>query len=471
MFAPSLAAALAAALLVAAGPPAPAPEGDATVAPQAGAPAAPAPPTRRYTVEEIRLVGLQHTRATAVRRHLTVREGEALDDDAVQLSRLRLLQLGWFSAVETHVERGSERGWVVLVFTFTERNTLIVSDLVLGTTAPQPLYGGFGLSELNFLGLGLGLSGAFVYGGTPQQDPLAPPRFAVRGSFFDPDLVIGKLPLVAGISAIALHGEEFACSDADCAAYGGQYGSAPRLRYDRLGGELHVGIRPGPFERLMAGYRLEWVTSERVGGDARDPGTAGPYVRPGHSLVSALSASYERDTRNDLFFPTDGSRLFVSAAVGSQAIGGDYEYGRFLVQLESDHGLPNGHAIRLLGAAGLVQGDAPFFERFYAADWAYFSVGPALGRALELNFSTDSRYDAVLAALGAEYGIPLWSSGAFFSRGYLALGARWVYTGATASSGRTAVSRTPFSGDVALRLDTPIGSFNLSLAYALDNFL
>jgi outer membrane protein assembly factor BamA len=328
-----------------------------------------------------------------------------------------------------------------------------------------------GLSELNFLGRGLVLSGAFVYGGNPPQDPLAPPRFAVRGSFFDPELVIGKLPLVAGVSALVLHGEEFACSDADCAAYGSQYGSAPRLRYDRLGVELHAGLRPGPFERLVAGWRLERVTSERVGGDARDPGVAGPNVRPGHSVVSALTASYERDTRNDLFFPTVGSRLLLSVAMGSPKIGGDYEYSRFLVQVESDHGLPNGHALRLSGAAGAVQGDAPFFERFYAADWAYFSVGPALGRALELNFSTDSRYDSYLAALGAEYGIPLWSSRGFFSRGYVAFGARWLYTSATAQSGRTSVSRTPFSGDVALRLDTPVGSFNVSLAYALDNFL
>src|SRR5512133_1389675 len=91
-------------------------------------------PARRYVIEEIRLVGLAHTRPAEVRRHLGVAEGEVLDDQAVLLSRLRLLQLGWFSAVETRVERGSERGLIVLVFDFTERNTLLVSDLVLGST-------------------------------------------------------------------------------------------------------------------------------------------------------------------------------------------------------------------------------------------------------------------------------------------------------------------------------------------------
>jgi outer membrane protein insertion porin family len=458
--------AVTAALLAAASPDLLAP-----AAPDPGPPGTEAAGTRRYVIERIDLLGLQRTRPNEVRRHLTVSAGTVLDDQAVLLSRLRLLQLGWFSSVETRVERGTERGLVALIFQFTERNTLIVSDLVVGSTGPQPIYGGFGLSEGNFLGRGLGLSGAFVYGGAPAEQPLAPSRFALRGAFFDPDLALFELPLVAGVSAILLRGEELTCSDPDCTAYQGHYGGAPRLRYRRLGGEAHLGLRPGPFERLVAGYRLERISAEQLPGDGRDVGGVAPSLRTGTSLLSALTASYDRDTRNDLFLATDGTRLLVSIVVGSQALGGDYEYGRYLVQLESNHGLPNRHALKLMGAAGAVQGDAPFFERFYAADFAYFSLGPALGRALELNFSSDSRYDAYLAMLGAEYAIPLWTSASFLRRGYVALGARWLYTAARANASRTRASRTPFSGDLSLRLDTPVGSFNVSTGYALDIFL
>jgi hypothetical protein len=118
-----------------------------------------------------------------------------------------------------------------------------------------------------------------------------------------------------------------------------------------------------------------------------------------------------------------------------------------------------------------VQGDAPFFERFYAADWAYFSLGPALGRALELNFSTDSRYDRLLAMAGAEWAVPLWSRGAAFHAGYLALGARALWTAREADAGRTRASRVPVSAEAALRVDTAVGTFNVSLGYLLDNFL
>jgi outer membrane protein assembly factor BamA len=428
------------------------------------------PIARRYVIERIQLDGLERTRPSEVRRHLSMAEGEILDDQAVLVSRLRLLQLGWFSSVETRVEKGSERGLVVLVFEFRERNTLIVSDLVIGSTGPQPLYGGLGLSEGNFLGLGLTLSGAFVYGGTSADRPLDPASFAVRGAFFAPDLAVAGLPLVLGLSFAGSRGWEFACSDPDCNSFHGRHGDAPRLRYDRVGGELTVGLRPGPFERLLAGCRLERVGASAISGAAPDGG-AFPSIKTGRSYITALAATYDRDTRNDLFFPTGGTRFALNVVFGTQALGGDYEYSRYLAQVESDHGLPRGHALRLLGTAGAVQGDAPFFERFYAADFAYFSVGPALGRALELNFSTDSRYDAYLLMLGAEYGVPLWSGGRFFYRGYVAIGARWLFTAARAKAGRTPVSSTPFSGDLALRLDTPVGSFNLSMGYALDNFL
>ncbi|HTP28186.1 MAG TPA: BamA/TamA family outer membrane protein, partial [Anaeromyxobacteraceae bacterium] len=347
-----------------------------------------------------------------------------------------------------------------------------ISDLVLGSTPPQRIYGGLGLSELNFLGLGLALSGAFVYGGSPAGRPLDPSRFAAHGNFFAPDIVLDGLPLVFGVSAIALRGEELTCPDPRCDAFRNDYGNAPRLRYERFGGDIAVGIRPGPFERLLAGYRMEHLEASTIG-SAVPSGASGPlpFLRLGRSTLAALTGSYDRDTRNDLFFPTGGTRLSLAIVFASKVLGSDYDYSRYLLQLESDHRLLFGHALKLLGAAGAVQGEAPFFERFYPADFAYFSIGPALGRALELNFSTDSRYDSYLGMVGAEYGIPLWSHGQFFHRGYLALGVRWLYSTARAGAPRTTASSTPFSGDVALRLDTPVGSFNFSAAYALDNFL
>ena len=443
--------------------------------PPAAPPARPGPPPeapgdrspRLYQIERIEIRGLSGARESEVRRRLLLAEGDLLDEEKVLLSRLRLLQLGWFSRVETRVERGSERGLVTLVFEVDERNTLLVSDLILGATPPQPLYGGFGLSQQNFLGRGLGLSGAFVFGGPPEGRPGDPLRFALRGTFFAPDLEVAHLRLVAGASVLWLRGEELTCTTPDCADVGHHYGNAPRLRYERIGGEATVGFRPGPFERIMGGYRLEHLYGAFLPGTV--PAGNVPDLRAGDSLLAALTGTWELDTRDDFFFPREGLRATFQVTFSSRLLGSDYEYSRYLLQGETAYSLLGG--LRLQAALGAAQGSAPFFDRFYGADWSYFALGPALGRALELNFSTDSRYDAFLAMGGAEYAIPLWASGGFLRRGFLALGARGVYTTATLGGPRTPFSRTPVSADVALRFDTPVGMFNLSAAYLLDIFL
>jgi len=431
----------------------------------------PALRTRHYEIERITFVGLKGTREAEVRRHVLVTEGELLVQERVLLSRLRLLQLGWFSRVEPRVERGSARGLVVLVFDVTERNTLLVTDLILGSTEPQPLYGGLGLSEQNFLGRGFGLSGAFVYGGAPRDRAGDPDRFAVRGSFFAPDVRLPGGPrLVLGASALFLRGEELVCGDPDCEDFDDRIGDAPRIRYERAGGELSVGVRPGPFERLVATVRAERLSAREVGTVAPIDGTEAPTILQGTSLLSALSGTYEIDTRDDFFLPREGFRGLGQVTFASRALGGDYEYSRYLLQLETAFGLGR-LPLRVQATLGAAQGGAPFFERFYPADFSYFAIGPALGRALELNFSTDSRYDAFVAMGGVEYAIPLWSRPGFLRRGYVALGLRAVWSTARLGGTRTPYSRSPASGDAALRLDTPVGTFNLSLGYAVDNLL
>jgi outer membrane protein assembly factor BamA len=442
----------------------------ARAAPPPGDAAEPSPLPPHYVVERIELRGLRRTRPEEVEKHVLVRAGDLLDEEAVVLSRLKLVQLGWFSRVETRVERGSARGLVVLVLLLEERNTLLVSEFYVGSTGPQPIYGGLGLAEHNFLGRGLGLAGAFVYGGRPRG-PIAPSRLSLRGAFTAPHLAIAGLRAHAGVSAVYVRGEEFTCRDPDCDAFGSDYGDAPRLRYSRAGGALELGAAAGPFSRVVASARverLEGTHDPRRAAELDEGGGPLPALRLGRSTLTALGLAYLRDTRDDPFFPRAGTRLDASLTLASPALGGDYEYGRYLLQLEAAFAPWRDHGLRLVGALGLVQGDAPFFERFYAADWAYFSLGPALGRALELNFSTDARYDRTLAMAGAEWGVPLWRGGETFHRGWLALGARAVWSAAEAGAGRTDLSRTPFSAETALRFDTPIGAFNVSVGYLLD---
>jgi outer membrane protein assembly factor BamA len=264
-----------------------------------------------------------------------------------------------------------------------------------------------------------------------------------------------------------LRGEELVCGDPECDAFTHDYGLAPRVTYQRAAGDLTLGVRSGPFERLLATYRYERVHATSTDVALPPAGAGPPFVLPGGSNLSTLTLTYEVDTREDFFFPREGMRALGQVTFSSALLGSDYEYSRYLLQLETAYALLH-KPLRLQAALGAVQGSAPFFDRFYPADYSYFAVGPALGRALELNFSTDSRYDAFLAMGGLEYAVPAWVQSGFWKRGYVAFGARAVWSSATLGGRRTPYSKIPFSADVALRLDTPVGTFNASLGYLLD---
>lgn len=179
--------------------------------------------------------------------------------------------------------------------------------------------------------------------------------------------------------------------------------------------------------------------------------------------------AFDRDGRNETFLPTRGSRVLAEIKLSTRAMYSSYDYARFMAQYEQWIPQGGGRALRLDFGGGLVQGDAPFFDRFYAADWSYFALGYATPRLYDMNFSPDPRYDRVLLLTGAEYDFPLWRTPSFvLKRGYLAVGGRLVYTSATPGGARTMVSAIPFSADISVRVESPFGLVSLSLGYITD---
>jgi outer membrane protein assembly factor BamA len=411
-----------------------------------------------FAIERIEITGNVRVSSSAILAHIPVRAGDVATPDGILDTRVRLVQLGAFSEVELTDIPGSAPGLIVLRIHVIERATWSIGDFLLAWTPVARPYGGITLADSSALGLGRGVA---VAGATDGGD-----RSVVRGTIYEPDRLIAGRSLVGGLQLLWQHGLESGCSTPRC---GGYFNAIPWVRYRRIGGELDVGFRPGTFSRVLFGYRLESV---HVRSDAGVDPVARPPLPEGNTVLSALVLAFDRDTRTDAFLPRDGSRLRGRIDVGSAALGGDYEYSRYVIEGELWLPLRGGHALRLDAALGLLQGDAPAFERFYAADWSYFSIGVAAPRFAELNFSSDSRYDAFLAVAGAEYSLPLWNDRpGFFRRGFLAFGIRTVYSSATPSGARSLVSQVPVSFDLAIRVDTRIGIFGLGLGYLIDQVL
>lgn len=412
----------------------------------------------RYIVERIVVSGHKRTREDTIRAYILVEPGEALDEDRVTLSRLKLLTLSLFSDVKTRLSRGSQRGYVILHFEVIERNAIVVDELFLGSSARTPFWAGFGLSDMNFLGLGHTLHGAFVVSGQQQ---------AYRLDYFAPSIPGTRLTFGAGL--LYSKGLEFfpvftrgtTAPDLDVSGV---------VDYERFGGFVSLGYKLGPFNRFFIDYRAEGLRGF-VGS-----GLSQPPIARGKSRLFSLSGVFERDTRDDPFVATRGHRFRVGTELGSELLGGSYNFSKYTFLWQQQLPTFRGHSFKLDTRFGLIQGDAPFFNQFFFGDTSFFSFRDrALPRALGINFSKETVYDDVMMSLGFEYAIPLKQSRSRVYRTFVFFAGNTTYTGSLDETlgrrQRVSGEAWTFSFDLGVKFDTAVGVFTFSLAYIFDFFL
>jgi outer membrane protein assembly factor BamA len=435
-----------------------------------------------YVIESIDIRGNEKTREYVIRRALQVAAGERLsvDDPRFDLSRFRLLSLGYFSEVRLKLEKGSKRGRVILVVEVVERGTIVLTEVFLGTSEATTAWGGLGVAENNFLGRGISVEGAFVLGTDPNVE-----RGAIQQSYRlrASTRRMGRASLSVSGSLFYLDGSEFFRRS------GPESSSDPddflSIRYRRIGGTIGIGVDIARFMRLYVDYRGESVDSDVPAGKVRkDPdGSGAPIdfgIRDDDSVLSSVALLLERDTRSDPVLPQRGSLLALSGMFSSGVVGSTYDFVRLEASYQKFFPVPWGHIFSLQGRGGMLFGQAPFYERFFIGD--YNDLVP--GRALGLNFSTlpsrdvfgtaidSKRYEEFAARVGVEYIIPWFRGGRyayggdfFFNVGLILLTSRRELK----VRDRPLAEAIPvdMTVDAGLRLDTFIGIFRLSIG----NFL
>jgi outer membrane protein insertion porin family len=408
-------------------------------------------------IEAVEIVGNEKTSRQVILHRLLVAVGDLIDENKIEESRLRLLNTGYFKSVEFSLRRGSHRGKVLLVVEVVERNTILIDQLYLGFSPVVPFYGGFGIVESNFLGKGVTAGAAFVAG----KD-----RRAVEVKLFVPNL--SDTPLQLSASGILLRGAEV-IDPSNPSAY--------QLTYKRVGGTLGLGFGVGPAQRVSLDYRLESVQADRL--PNLDPAILrrAPQIQFDESVLSTLSLTYERDTRDDPFVPTQGGRIALGVEAGTKLLGSSYEFSKYYAEFQQAFLMFEKHSLIVRAVGGFVQGSTPFFNQFWASDYVYFAVKRhSLPRAVQLNFSPSNDYDDLLVSAGAEYVVPFHDGGDFLYRAFFFGG---VDVTATASldevqedpSGRGVGGYFPLSFDAGLKFDTAVGNFTLSVAYLANLIL
>ena len=447
----------------------------------------------RYVIEAVRIAGNRKTATSLIVRELAVLglgPGVSLDasDSRVEAARYRLLSLGYFLDVHLSVTRGSKRGAVVLVVDVEERGTLVINELFPATSEATLFWGGADVSEMNFLGRGINLGAGFVV----STKPIVPEAHAGLGL----RLHIGIPPLGGpngvGLSVTGLYndGSEFyRTSGQDTDADPGRF-IATRVR--RAGGVVTAGKMFPHNLHVTAAFRMEQLSATLPHAPLPPPplppppplqqtlpdGTSVPIdfmIQDGSSRVGTIAASLDYDTRSDPVLPRSGMRLALSGEVGTSLLGSSYSYVKTVFNGSIYLKMPHGHALGFHLFAGSIEGNAPYFDRFFIGDLDLLLPRRALG----INFSTQpassflgntsiaaQRYDNYAGRLLIEYAIPIWRH-----RGWVYGGDAFVAFGLLGMASDEDMLTSPpiaLTGDLGLRLDTYVGVFTVSIANVLS---
>lgn len=382
-------------------------------------------------VEEIRVEGNTKTRTATILRNLRTKPGTVLNRRRFQKDLERLNNLGYFRKVEPDPQRGSERGKVILVLDVQEEKTGLAtigvgyagggsSGIRSGVT------GAISYSDRNLFGEGKNVSVSWQRGaqissiGVSYLDP------AINGNQDSIGVSLFKNDVDGLRQPIIVNGQqEFAFYDDS-----------------RIGGSVTYGRPLNDDLRVFGTLRHETIEITQDSQSLFTP------VGLGTGNLNSVGVSALYDTRDDIFNPHVGS--FANGSVNVAGLGGDFNFTKYT--LEGRHYVPlsKRQTLALRAWGGVVTGDAPITEFFFAG-------GPDTLRGYQQNRFFGTRFFVG----NVEYRFPI--ANIKFLRG-----AVFADAGTAFSQGDNVNNRLFYDAGVGLRITFPaLGLGVIRLDYAI----
>jgi len=287
-------------------------------------------------VDHINITGNTRTRDKVIRRELYIEEKDLYSSTGLKKSKSALKRLGYFDSVDINKVRGKSSGKIDLDVKVKERPTGSISAGI-GYSSVDSIIGTASISQSNLFGTGikLNLSGTISSSST---------RFVL--GFTEPYLF--DKPISAGIDLYNTD-QQFQGFNTR------KKGFDTRLGFPIFGRET----------RGFVTYTLEDAEVLDVGS------TASSFIRAqeGSRTESSITLSVTRDTRDDAFFPRNGSVLTYTGKVAGGVLGGNVYTLKH--QLNAIHYFPTPlkTTFSIRGQAGYLRGyagrEAPIYERFF----------------------------------------------------------------------------------------------------------
>jgi outer membrane protein insertion porin family len=293
-------------------------------------------------IERIEVVGNTRTRDKVVRREMRIDEGDRYSGTALNRSRARIFQLGFFETVNIATSRGSEPHLMNLTVEVKEKSTGTF-QIGAGFSSVESFIATAQIAQNNFLGRGqsLSISAQLSFGDFARQ--LATLQF-YEPYFLDTQWSFGLNAYIT---------QRF-------------YRDFQR---NATGASPSLGYPLTPDLRVNVGYTLEQIEIATDVGGGDEGVRLRNLNRDGRN--SAVNASIAYDTRDNRLFPADGQYHVLSGEISDPAIGSDEQmaYRRTQLGMRYYHPLAWGFVLKLNASFGWVFGGGPqgvpISERFF----------------------------------------------------------------------------------------------------------
>ncbi len=305
-------------------------------------------------VEKIVIKGNIITHDKVIRREMQIMENAPYNQSAIDLSKRRLVQLGYFSEVNVATPRGSRDDLIDLVIEVKEKPTGSFS-IGAGFSSLESFIFNASIQKDNFFGRGL-------KGGVMANISKLRQEFAFNATdryFLD----------TRWITSLNVH----------------RYSSALNRDFDQksFGGALTFGREVFPFFDASVGYNIEDVTVTNF--SSQVPAF---FQQNASGLTSSVLSTLAYDTRDNRIFTTKGMYNAVSGEYAGHGVGGDNDYWKMQAESRVFFKMPWKTVLKARGLFAYVNSlssdPVPLFERFFLGGvntlrgFDFNSIGPSL---------------------------------------------------------------------------------------------
>ncbi|MDF2635228.1 MAG: surface antigen [Pelosinus sp.] len=376
-------------------------------------------------LEGIEVKGNEKTKTNVITREMKLKPNQPFNVKDAKRSMQKVYNLGYFEDVNMKLNPGKEPNAIVLETTVVEQKTGRFS-IGGGYSKNDGMIGIIELGDDNFRGTGDKVKLHWEFGGNASNK-----NYEV--SYTRPWLDSKQTSL--GFSFYDMT-NEYTDYDDD---------GHEKAEYDkkRKGWDITLGRPQGEYVQNYISLKqrtdtyVEWISGEKYNEDPT-------YLKDNFGKTNSISLMRVYDSRDNVFSPTEGNRIALTAEFAGKALGGDFDYNKYTA--ETRNYLKVGHAqvVALRGTVGYADGKMPESGRF--------EVG---GSDTLRGYRDDQFKGNKMLAATAEYRFPIANKveGVAFTD----IGKAWSGKGYNLSDLEASVG-------VGIRVSTPIGPIRLDYA-------